>query len=233
MTENGKERASASVGDAFLIAICFALVTGVSEAVTKTFRIFVLHRIIGVNQDFPWMAPLAYALFYLPIALILVVAFRIARRDAKLSIFVGIFTFLAVFALLLPYTELATIAEGFVAAGIAVQLYRLAKANPARARARIRTLTIALGALVVAVGGGATAWRAIVARNELGNLPAFTKGKPNVLLIIFDTVRRANVSLYGYPRPTTPEIERWARTGVVFDQAIAPAPWTLPTHASV
>lgn len=54
-----------------------------------------------------------------------------------------------------------------------------------------------------------------------------------MLLIILDTVRAASLSLYGYDRPTTPNLERWARKGVVFDWAIATAPWTLPSHASI
>jgi arylsulfatase A-like enzyme len=38
---------------------------------------------------------------------------------------------------------------------------------------------------------------------------------------------------YGYPLATTPSIDRWASRGIVFDNAFAPAPWTLPSHASL
>jgi arylsulfatase A-like enzyme len=57
--------------------------------------------------------------------------------------------------------------------------------------------------------------------------------KPNVLFIIWDTVRAASLSLYGYNRPTTPTLERLASESVVFDRAYAIAPWTLPSHASL
>jgi arylsulfatase A-like enzyme len=47
-----------------------------------------------------------------------------------------------------------------------------------------------------------------------------------------DTVRAESLSLYGYERQTTPNLERWSKQGVRFDHAIAPAPWTLPSHCS-
>ena len=52
------------------------------------------------------------------------------------------------------------------------------------------------------------------------------------MLIVWDTVRAYNLSLYGYYRNTTPNLTRWARSGVVYDRAIAPAPWTYPSHTS-
>ena len=57
-------------------------------------------------------------------------------------------------------------------------------------------------------------------------------GSPNVLFIVLDTVRADHLSLYGYPRPTTPTLERLAKNGIRFDRARATAPWTLPSHAS-
>ncbi|MEE4272861.1 MAG: sulfatase [Thermoanaerobaculales bacterium] len=57
---------------------------------------------------------------------------------------------------------------------------------------------------------------------------------PNVVLISVDTLRADHMSLYGYPRPTTPEIDRWAdERAIVFETAVAPSPWTLPSHVSM
>jgi arylsulfatase A-like enzyme len=50
---------------------------------------------------------------------------------------------------------------------------------------------------------------------------------------VLDTVRAQNLSLYGYNRPTTPNLERLARRGVIFDQARSPGVWTLPSHCSL
>jgi arylsulfatase A-like enzyme len=56
---------------------------------------------------------------------------------------------------------------------------------------------------------------------------------PNLILVTFDTTRADFCSLYGFPFPTTPVLEHLARDGVVFDAAMAPSTWTLPTHASL
>jgi arylsulfatase A-like enzyme len=73
-------------------------------------------------------------------------------------------------------------------------------------------------------------------RSEVGGqAPVGATGpkRPNVLVIVLDTVRADHLSVYGYPRPTTPGLERLAAEGVVFEQALAPAPWTLPSHATL
>ncbi len=56
---------------------------------------------------------------------------------------------------------------------------------------------------------------------------------PNIVLISLDTVRADHLSSYGYPRPTTPTIDRLAGQGVLFEAAIAPSAWTLASHASM
>src|SRR5208283_5470128 len=38
---------------------------------------------------------------------------------------------------------------------------------------------------------------------------------------------------YGYSRETTPNLDRLAKRGVQFDNAIAPSSWTLPSFASM
>lgn len=54
-----------------------------------------------------------------------------------------------------------------------------------------------------------------------------------VLLISIDTLRADHVGIYGYPRPTSPVIDRLGREGTVFDDASSTSPWTLPAHASM
>jgi arylsulfatase A-like enzyme len=54
-----------------------------------------------------------------------------------------------------------------------------------------------------------------------------------VLLISLDTLRADHLSLYGYERNTSPFLEVLATESVVFDDASSPAPWTLPSHASM
>lgn len=58
--------------------------------------------------------------------------------------------------------------------------------------------------------------------------------RPNVVLISLDTVRADHLSVYGYPRATSPALAAWAgRWATVFETAVASAPWTLPSHVSM
>jgi arylsulfatase A-like enzyme len=56
---------------------------------------------------------------------------------------------------------------------------------------------------------------------------------PNVVLVTIDTARADHLSVYGYGRPTTPELERLARDGVVFEAAYTATPTTGPAHATL
>jgi arylsulfatase A-like enzyme len=56
---------------------------------------------------------------------------------------------------------------------------------------------------------------------------------PNVVLIIIDTLRADRLGSYGYPQPTSPELDALAATGVRFARTIAPSSWTRPSIASL
>lgn len=58
-------------------------------------------------------------------------------------------------------------------------------------------------------------------------------GAPTRVLIVMDTVRSDHLSLCGYGRPTSPELEALAAAGAQFTcDAVAPGSWTVPSHAS-
>jgi arylsulfatase A-like enzyme len=89
-----------------------------------------------------------------------------------------------------------------------------------------------LAGLLVVFGSLSTGRQVLAERRALAKLPP-APGARNVLLIVWDTVRAQDVTSYGYTRDTTPNLARWARTGVRYDFALAPAPWTLPSHSSL
>jgi arylsulfatase A-like enzyme len=99
----------------------------------------------------------------------------------------------------------------------------------------LRILSVLLAGVFVLllVGVGVYAIRPPLYRSNVTAKPAGANDQPNIILITLDTVRADHLSLYGYPRPTTPKIDQWARQGVVFENAIAPTSWTLPSHASI
>lgn len=55
----------------------------------------------------------------------------------------------------------------------------------------------------------------------------------NLLLITLDTTRADAIGVYGSRDSRTPTIDRLAQSGVLFAHAVAPAPLTLPAHASL
>ena len=57
--------------------------------------------------------------------------------------------------------------------------------------------------------------------------------KKNVMLISFDEVRPDHLSCYGYPKKTTPNIDRIAEEGVLFDTCIAAGCFTPICMSSV
>ena len=57
--------------------------------------------------------------------------------------------------------------------------------------------------------------------------------RPNIVLVVWDTVRADHLSLYGYGRPTTPYLEQWAREARVYDDCITVGSTTVPSHASM
>ncbi|MFH1279318.1 MAG: sulfatase [Candidatus Eisenbacteria bacterium] len=56
---------------------------------------------------------------------------------------------------------------------------------------------------------------------------------PNVLLLVVDTLRADHLACYGHPRGTSPAIDRVAREGVLFPDAVSPAPFTQPGIAAL
>jgi arylsulfatase A-like enzyme len=57
--------------------------------------------------------------------------------------------------------------------------------------------------------------------------------KPPIVLIVIDTLRADHVGAYGYARPTTPNLDRFAATAVRYANAHAAATWTVPSMASL
>ncbi len=57
--------------------------------------------------------------------------------------------------------------------------------------------------------------------------------KANVLLIAIDSIRADHMSCYGYPRLTTPYIDRFAKSGTLFENTFSPHIPTTPAYASM
>lgn len=56
---------------------------------------------------------------------------------------------------------------------------------------------------------------------------------PNVIIILVDALRPDHLSCYGYSLPTSPNIDKLADQGVLFNSVLATSNWSIPTHASL
>jgi arylsulfatase A-like enzyme len=101
-------------------------------------------------------------------------------------------------------------------------------------------------AVVLVVGGLWTVLRALPTLSVWCGFPAgalagvshadntATAGKVNVVIFLIDTLQARRLNAYGYDRNvTSPNIDALAEEGVLFERASAPAPWTLPSVASL
>jgi choline-sulfatase len=59
------------------------------------------------------------------------------------------------------------------------------------------------------------------------------KSAESILIVTIDTLRADHVGAYGSKAGATPGIDLFAREGILFENAITPAPMTLPAHTSI
>lgn len=57
--------------------------------------------------------------------------------------------------------------------------------------------------------------------------------RPNVLIYMIDTLRADHLGVYGYDRPTSPEIDAFAGDATLFRRAVAQSSWTKPAVATL
>ena len=55
----------------------------------------------------------------------------------------------------------------------------------------------------------------------------------NVIMISLSNVSAEHMSLYGYERVTTPNLDAWAKDAIVFENAFTQSSWTLPVGVSL
>jgi arylsulfatase A-like enzyme len=96
-----------------------------------------------------------------------------------------------------------------------------------------REFLTSTGAVALTVTVGIKGWEARPDQLPVAKRPALPSGAPNVLMVVLDTVRSRSLGVQGYSRATSPNLEQLVGSGVFFDLAIASAPWTLPSHASM
>ncbi len=216
--------------DVLVVSAWFGLATGIGEVLMLVGIKLSTGRFAFVSQDALWMAPLAYMAMALAVpGLFLWAIVPRLPQSLQWKVAIGLPGTLGSLLLLLMLPGFDPRGALLLALGVGVGLGRLS--GDRWHRIVRRTLPVLLG-LVLLSAAGMVLGRWVRERRMLAALPE-APATPNVLFLVLDTVRSFDMSLYGYARETTPRIAAWAREGVVFDRAIAPAPWTLPSHAAM
>ncbi|MFP8880572.1 MAG: sulfatase [Myxococcota bacterium] len=64
-------------------------------------------------------------------------------------------------------------------------------------------------------------------------VPVGAAEPPNIVLIVIDMLRADRLGAYGYPAPSSPELDGFAQAGVRFGRVVAQSTWTRPSIASL
>jgi arylsulfatase A-like enzyme len=191
-----------------------------------------LHRYLHVNVHLAWMAPLGNGLIFALAGVLLIGLSLLVPRRMLFPVSVALLVWLSVFSISYRITGLHRGAAALLAAGVGLQIARIAAPRAAAFLRWARRATLALALLTLVTAAAMFVWRGAIERRSLAGLHD-ASGKPNVLFIVLDTVRSMSLSLYGFERPTTPQLERLAREGLRFERALSSATWTLTSHSSM
>src|SRR5215213_8363105 len=64
-------------------------------------------------------------------------------------------------------------------------------------------------------------------------LAAGANGTPNIIVIVFDAWSQQHVSLYGYPRQTMPNVDKFAERATVYHNHHSTGTFTVPAAATI
>jgi arylsulfatase A-like enzyme len=231
-TRRSPSRIGLSPKAAVLLAISFGLCGGYLDLAVMLYKKYWWYdeRYFWSGRDFLWSVPVGHAVLLMIPGVMVAAVNRLRAGLVSLRAGAWLFATLAFWGALLRMPLYGS-GSLLLAAGLgrlaadAVAGYRGHPRPPWYTFAGLLGL---LGVLAVLSSG-----RQVVQEyRAMAGLPAPQPGACNVVLIVWDTVRAYNLSLYGYPRMTTPNLVRWAQRGVRYDLALAPAPWTYPSHSS-
>jgi len=159
------------------------------------------------------------------------------RTKAAFGAWLGFPIYLAIWLFVIGYANLYWLPvirslESLAASALLVLaaafLYRMGdKALGIRVkRPHLAWLTVALALVGVASFIGETGLRHSLLSMHPLPVITLTSRPPNVLLVVLDAVRPDHLGCYGYARPTSPRLDRFAAGSIIFEDAFAPSAYT-------
>jgi arylsulfatase A-like enzyme len=186
----------------------------------------------SVGPEQIWISCALNLLLFLTLGLALSISSVLVWRGWP-RVITRIFCFLFFFMLLTFPGRMRTGACAVLALGLAWQVGGWLERRLAECRGRMPSIAVALAAAVLLYAGGLWGFRYATERTTVAGLPAPPANAPNILLVVLDMVRADHLSSYGYPRATTPHLDRLAQEGALFERAYPGSSWSLPSHATM
>jgi arylsulfatase A-like enzyme len=217
-----------------LVSVWFGLVSGLIEGLA-----FLGVQQFGSSQqvsiEIVWVSAAFNFVMFGAIGIVLEAINRFGLRRVHLDFAVVPFVFLACLDWLgvTLRTWIHPAAILILAIGLTVLFRRWFRSHEAVATRFWRASLPVIIVLVLVVGGAIQGGFWLRERMSTASLPKATATVPNILVLVVDALRADHLSTYGYVRRTSPNLDRLADTGVLFEHAFATSSWTLPSHVSL
>jgi arylsulfatase A-like enzyme len=237
MNNGHSTQVRASAGLVLMIATWFGILTGLLEGLGlllfQRINWKQWGRIMHLSKEILWVSPTVDLILFLLVALVVWLVSRLFKTLPAIRVLVFLLSFLAAHDWLTLTGRLYPRACLLLALGIAAAFVRWVGTHEAAAvRFWRRSCKYSVAVLLI-VFAGIQGGKWLHERMAEARLPAASPGSPNVLVVVVDTLRADHLSGYGYSRPTSPVMDRIAAQGILFENAIAPSSWSLPSHASL
>jgi arylsulfatase A-like enzyme len=230
-------RSRPRIGTLLLLAIWFGIISGLVEGT----GLLLFQRInwerwgpnLHVSAEIFWISPIVDLILFSAVTLALWAVGCLIRKAGTLQAAVALLTALTLYDWFTVTGRLSHVACLLLATGMGFAFSRwVVRHEIFTLQSARRTLPVAAGMVVLAVVG-VHGGRWLHESRVVARLPAAATDAPNVLVIVLDTLRADHLSSFGYARPTSPNIDRLATQGVLFENAISASSWTFPSHASL
>jgi len=233
-----KEESRSSLGRVVVLSLCVGLFYGLLEAVLLL-SLYDFSRLAmwqnGVSARILWVGPVVDGALFLFVGLCLAGVFALVRRtDERWTwpLSFGVLAGTAAFGLTMSPRNLIWWGCAVFATGVGVASFRWAQKREPPRSFWSRLLPVLI-IIVVLAGLGTETFARRRERQFLASLPVPRGGQPNVLVIVLDTLRADHLSAYGYTRHTSPNLDRFAAEGLLFEKAVSAWPSSPPSHLAI
>lgn len=229
--------ASLTLSSVLVVSAWGGLLLGLGEAYYLGWKVLVLHEVVPsfpyASAESLWMAALLDVAVLVLLSVLVWAVAQLIRRPLTIRWLVVIIAFVVSTAFVMMTERLSMTAGLLLALGLAWRLGVLAARHQSRFEHAVRRAVPLMGAAGVGLFFLITIVPSVVERGSTSRLVPPPADAPNVLVVVLDTERAASMGLYGYSRATTPHLSEVAERGALFTRALAPSPWTLPSHATM